>query len=237
MSGQDARDLGLLLRWSLTPRSRPSQSVAYQQLVKRLQQDAGFANRFDELVDGLGLFVLSADDYGVILGCRDESPFAIRLGDFRTAMRSDDRVVYGLIVLALGAWCFPRAVELDEFGEGARRVTVTELTHYLVQLAEELESHAEEDSEADHPELRAAWRLVLEGAHEKATADGRRAATTLAGKVKYTLEYLAGHGLLVADGDEAFRTTRALLTQLRELAANEAFALVREAMAAAEERA
>jgi len=92
---------------------------------------------------------------------------------------------------------------------------------------EQLDGRAEEDSEADHPELRAAWRLVLEAAHEKETADGRRTATTLVGRVKYTLEFLAGHGLLVGDGDEAFRTTRALLTQLRELAANEAFALVR----------
>lgn len=234
MSTRDARDLGVLLRWALTPRSRPSQSTEYRGLVARLQQDAAFAHRFDALVDGLGLFVLAADDYGVVLGCRDESPFAIRLGDFRTAMRADDRVVYGLVVLALGAWCFPRAVELDAFGEGARRVSVPELTRYLVELAEQLEGKVEEDSEADHPELRSAWRLVLEGAHEKATADGRRTATTLAGKVKYTLEFLAGHGLLVADGEESFRTTRALRTQLRELAANEAFALVCGAMGVGE---
>lgn len=231
MNGADARDLGLLLQCALTPKARPSQNVEYRRLVQRLQQDATFADNFHEMADGLGLFVLAADDYGVVLGCRDDSPFALRLADFRPAMRTDDRVVYGLVVLALGAWCFPRAVELDEFGDGARRVGVNELTHYVVELAEQLAASADADSEADHPELRAAWRLVLEGAHEKKTADSRRTATTLAGKVKYTLDYLAGHGLLVPDGDEMFRTTRALRTQLRELAANEAFALVRAAVA------
>lgn len=236
MTGGDARDLGVLLQYALTPRARPGQNVEYRRLVQRLQQDVTFADSFHELADGLGLFVLAADDYGVVLGCRDESPFALRLADFRTAMRTDDRVTYGLIVLALGAWCFPRAIELDAFGEGARRVEVGELTSYVVGLAEELAARSGEDTEADHPELRAAWRVVLEGAHEKPTADDRRTSTTLAGKVKYTLEFLAGHGLLVPDGKEAFRTTRALRTQLRELAANEAFALVRTALSDTGER-
>ncbi|TVR00897.1 MAG: hypothetical protein EA398_10955 [Deltaproteobacteria bacterium] len=236
MTGGDARDLGVLLQYALTPRVRPGQSAEYRRLVQRLQQDVPFANSFHELADGLGLFVLAADDYGVVLGCRDDSSFALRLTDFRAALRTEDRVIYGLIVLALGAWCFPRADELDAFGEGARRVEVGGLTSYVVGLAETLAARSGEDSEADHPELRAAWRLVLEGAHEKPTADARRTSSTLAGKVKYTLEFLAGHGLLVADGQEAFRTTRALRTQLRELAANEAFALVRAAHAASEER-
>lgn len=230
MNTTDAQDLGLLLRCALEPRRRPATDAEYRRVVDRLRREAAFAEAFDGLCDGLGLLPLAADDYGVVLGVRDDSPFAMRLNDFRVGMKQDDRMVYGLVLLAAAAWCWPRAAELDAFGEGVRRVSVVELTDYLSDLAGRLAEQATRDADADHPELRQAWRAVQRMAPTKATADGRRTATTLAGMVKYALEQLADRGLLRPDGDEVFRTTRAFRTQVRELAANEAFALVRRAL-------
>lgn len=235
MKPEDAHQLGLLVRFGLDPRTRPSHNADYRRLVQRMQRDAAFATAFEDLAAGMGLFVLSADDYGVVFGCRDDSPFAMRVVDFRSGMKADDRLVYGLVLLALASYCFPRAADLDEFGEGVRRVGVSDLTGYLVELSERLAETREEDAEADHPELEAAWRAVLRVAASKPTASGRRSATTLAGKVKYTLELLAKRGLLVPHGKERFKTTRALRTQLREMTANEAFELVRAAAPAVEE--
>lgn len=234
MNPRDAHALGLLLRFALTRRLRPAENPDYRRLVERLQRDGAFANSFGELADGMGLIVLSTDDYGVVLGCRDDSPFSMRLTDFRTSMKSDDRVLYGLILLTIASWCFPRASELDDYGEGVRRLSVPDVTGHLIELSERLAESADQDAAADHPELRQAWRIVLEGAASKPTVSGRRTSTTLAGRVKYTLQKLAEHGLLVPDGDdkkESFKTTRAFRTQLRDLTANEAFALVRAASA------
>lgn len=226
-------DLGLLLRFALTPRARPARSSEYRRLVERLQRDGSFLAAFQDLVDGLGLILLAFDDYGVALGCRDDSPFAMRLGDFRAAMKTEDRVTYGLVLLAIAAWCYPRAADIVDVGEGVRTVGVTELTHYVVEVAQRLDDAADDDAEADHPELRQAWRLVL--AEASAKPGGRRTASTLAGKVKYTLDQLVEHGLLRADGDESYKTTRAFRTQVREMAGNEAFALVRAAAGSGDE--
>lgn len=242
MKAEDAHDLGLLLRFALTPRRRPSRDPQYEQLVQRMQRDGTFADAFGRLAEGAGLIVLSVDDYGVSLGCTDDSPFAMRLADFRSGMSAADRAVYGLVFLAIAAWCYPKGSDLDEVSAGVRRLDVVELTDFLVELCERLrDEHTEDaevpdgqDGEDGDEEFRAAWRLVLEGAASKPSASGRRGSTTLSGKVKHTLEKLHDAGLVVRDGDpasERYRSTRALRTQLRELAAHRGFQLVRDASA------
>ena len=222
-------DLGVLLRCALDPQRRPSQDETYRRLLSRLRSEERFAHGFDDLLEGLGLWRLCTDDYGVQLGCRADSPFALRLSQFRPNLKREERMLYGLVLLATAAWCWPRAAELDEWGEGSRRLSVNQLTDYLQQLCLRLESRAGADPEADHPELREAWREVLRRAGSKPSAGGRRAPTTLSGAVAFALRKLADAGLLRSDGEESYRTTRALRVQLRELAANEAFKLVRAA--------
>lgn len=245
MKAEDAHDLGLLLRFALTPRRRPSVDPQYHQLVQRMQRDGTFADAFGRLAEGAGLIVLSVDDFGVSLGCTDDSPFAMRLADFRSGMSAADRAVYGLVFLAIAAWCYPKGSDLDEVSAGVRRLDVVELTDFLVELCERLRDEHTEDAEVPSgqdgqdpedgdEEFRAAWRLVLEGAASKPSASGRRGSTTLSGKVKHTLEKLHDAGLVVRDGDpasERYRSTRALRTQLRELAAHRGFQLVRDASA------
>lgn len=226
---RDALDLGLLLRCALDTGRRPSQDETYRRLLSRLRAEERFSVAFDDLLEGLGLWRLSTDDYGVQLGCRADSPFALKLAQFRPSMKREERMLYGLVLLATGAYCWPRAAELDEWGEGVRRVEVAELTHYLQQLCERLDERSDEDAAADHPELREAWREVLRRAAAKPTSDGRRSASTLSGAVAFCMRKLADAGLLRADGDESYRTTRAFRVQLRELSANEAFRLVQGA--------
>jgi len=234
MKADDAHDLGLLLRFALTPRKRPSQDPQYHQLVQRMQRDSVFSDAFGRLAEGAGLIVLSVDDFGVTLGCTDDSPFAMRLADFRSGMSAADRAVYGLVLLAIAAWCFPKGSDLDEVSAGARRLDVVELTDFLVELCERLRDERTEDAEIvdGDEEFREAWRLVLEGVASKPSASGRRGSTTLSGKVKHTLEKLHEAGLVVRDGDassERYRSTRAFRTQLLELAAHRGFQLVRGA--------
>ena len=225
----DALDLGLLLRCALDPARRPTQDETYARLLSRLRAEERFAHAFDDLLDGLGLWRLSTDDYGVQLGCRSDSPFALRLSQFRPSMKREERMLYGLVLLAAGAYCWPRASELDEWGDGVRRVGVAELTDYLQQLCTRLSEQSKRDPQADHPELREAWREVLRRAASKPSSDGRRSPSTLSGAVAFCLRRLSEAGLLRPDGEEEFRTTRAFRVQLRELAANEAFRLVQKA--------
>ena len=231
-----AYDLGLALRFGLSPRQRPAQSPEYRRVLERLEQDITFLQAFDDLLDGLGLTRLSVDAYGISLGCRDDSPFAMRLADFRTAMKREDRVVYGLVLLAIAGWCYPRAADLEHESGAARTVRVHELTEHIEALAQRVATNADADAEAGTPELREAWRSIVESS--SARPGNRRTTGTLSGKVKYTLEQLSSQGLLRHDdAEEVYKTTRAFRTQVREMGACASLALVRHATRALQEDA
>ena len=229
MTPSDAHDLGLLLRYALERSQRPTQNEAYRKLIERLRRDAAFDQAFSAMIEPLGLTKLAADEYGLQLGVKAESPIAMRLSDFAPTRGSGERMLAGLVLLALAAYCFPRGADLDELDGTVKPVTAPELGDYLVDLARRLEAEAERDPEADHPELREAFREVLARAESKPTAHGRVAPSTLQGPVSRVLGALAEAGML-RERDGAFMTTRAFKVQLAELGANEAFKLVRRAL-------
>ena len=227
---RDVHDAGRLLRFALTPKLRPSQQPAYAELVERLRTHAPFEATFRTLLEGMGLILLAADEYGVVLGCQEEGPFAMQLGDFRSGMKRADRLVYGLLQLAIAAWCFPRAEDLSASDAGLKRVPIRLFTGWLIDLCEQLEAECERDPEVGSPELREAWREVLRRAEARQTATGRRGAGSLSGMVQYSLELLEKQGLMRQDSDDeggTWKTTRAYRIQVRELAANQAFTLLR----------
>jgi hypothetical protein len=229
MTEGDARDLGLLLRFGLERGQRPTQNEAYRKLIDRLRRDPLFDQAFCAMLEPLGLTRLAADEYGLQLGVKGDSPFSMRLSDFAPPPGPGERMLAGLVLLAVAAYCFPRGADLDEIDGTIKRVTAPELGDYLLDLARRLEAQAERDPEADHPELREAFREVLTRAASKPTADGRAAPSTLLGPVSRILGALADAGML-REREGAYSTTRAFKVQLAELGANEAFKLVRRAL-------
>jgi len=230
----DAFACGRLLRFALSPKLRPSQDPEYAALVARLRSEPLLLAAFKGVLEGAGLMLLAADDYGVVVGCEDDGPFAMNLGDFRGSMSASDRMVYGLLLLAIAAWCFPRAEQLEQPSSAVARVSVLPLIEWLVELCQRLAGQDTEDPVEQHPELRQAWREVLRPAPARPTATGRRSASSLAGMVVHCLKALEGQGLMRHDSDEqggTWKSTRAYRIQVRELAANAAFRLVRAAVA------
>ncbi len=228
-------DAARLLSYGLRPKLRPAASPDYRELLRRFRQDAGLRARCEAVGRGLGLLILGASDHGIALGAEDDGPFAMRLADYRRQATSvADRLCHGLIQLAIAAWCFPTAQQLDERDSVAGvRVSVNRMVSYLVELCRQLKDRADdEDAEERSPELAEAWRTVLSRAETRATSDGRRAATTLAGMIAHALETLETGGLMRRVGDEDGGTWQALGSyrmQVRELAAHDSFLLVRQA--------
>jgi len=232
-------DAARLLSYGLRPKIRPGANPDYRELLRRFRQDAGLRARCEAVGRGLGLLILGATDHGIALGAEDDGPFAMRLADYRRQSTSvADRMCHGLIHLAIAAWCFPTAQHLEERDSVAGvRVSVNRTVSYLVELCSQLKDRTnDEDAEESSPELAEAWRTVLSRAETRATADGRRAATTLAGMVAHALETLETGGLMRRVGDEDGGTWQALGSyrmQVRELAAHDSFLLVRQASKAA----
>lgn len=228
-------DAARLLGYGLRPKLRPAASPDYQELLRRYRNEGALRERVFAVARGLGLLVLGATDHGLVLGAHQDGPFAMTLGDYRRKTATvAERLCHGLIQLAVAAWCFPTAQDLEERDSVAGpKVSVNRLVEYLVEIAETLKAEAgDRDPEGDHPELAEAWRTVLARAETRTSRDGRRSPSTLAGMVAHALESLESGGLfrrIDENGGGTFQALGSYRVQVRELAAHDAFLLVREA--------
>lgn len=221
-----AEDAAALLAFALRPRLRPAEDPVYADLLRRYRSEVPLRELVTVMARGLGLAVLGETTQGLVVGAEETGPFALRLADYRrSGLSVSERMIHGLIQLAIAAWCFPTAQSLeDPESIAGARISVRRLVEYLVSLSEELKSAADNDPQFGAPELEEAWRGVLSRAQTRGTPDGRRTASTLSGMVAHALEFLERGGLARRLNDDDGGTWQALASyrlQVRELAAHE----------------
>jgi hypothetical protein len=169
---------GRLIQWGLDPRSRPAQEKEYQGLIERYLDREPFRSLVQEVSRGMGLLILDVGEHGLILAPTEESLFALRPAQFRpTSASTDDRLVDGLVQLAVASTIFPRDRDLDDDSSIARpATTVEEVEETLRTICERLEeesrgrpdpSAAEEDIGRLDLERRRAVREVHTWATDK----------------------------------------------------------------------
>jgi hypothetical protein len=192
----DARDAGLLLRFALDHRLSPARHDAYGRLLDRYHTDPDLRTMFEETASGLGIRVLSSDRRtGLILTSEADSPFAVTDTTPWLRIRGGaDRMIYGVALGGIAAWCYPNARALRE--PGTRRVTAVDVDRLIRE-------HAAAVTAGDstlHDGLGQAWR---EYGHNR-----KQVAETPSGQLKRdctlrmcedALVMLAAFGLLVAD--------------------------------------
>src|SRR5262245_14840001 len=134
------REAARLVQWGLRVRARPAQEPEYQQLVDRYHDDPAFRSAVRAIAEGLGLALVDVGDYGAIVAPQDDSVFALRGADFRPASTTvEDRLLDGLIQLAIAAVVFPSPRDLEDDPAIARPpVTVSEIEDSLRALCERL---------------------------------------------------------------------------------------------------
>jgi hypothetical protein len=218
----------------LAPRLIPAENVEYLELVREFLSDAAFQDLTNAFAVGVGLRVLSVTaQSGVVLGTTAESPFQLRREDYHARMSASDRIVQGLIHIAIGAWCFPRAEDLREAEDVLpARLTVEQLVEYLHTVCEELKSREDRDGAVGSAEIRMGWQHILALGKYADSTDGRGSFATLAGKIRYALNFLAEHGFLKREGGDArpaWLARPAFRIHVRELAGHEAFSIVSRA--------
>lgn len=233
-AGDVAEKCGRLVRFALLPRLLPADDAEYLELVREFLSNAQFQDVAHAFALGLGLRVLNVSTQsGLVLGTTAESPFQLHREDYHSRMSASDRIVQGLIHLAIGAWCFPRAEDLREADDVLpARMTVEQLVEYLHTLCEELKAREERNVAVPSAEVRMAWQHILALGKYADSADGRGSFATLAGKVRYALNFLADHGFLRREGGDvrpAWLARPAFRIHVRELAGHEAFSIVTRA--------
>jgi hypothetical protein len=110
----DASAAGQLIGFGLTRGARPVEGSEYRALLDRYRTDLRFKDTVDTFAEGLGLEVLGTPRSGLVLAPEPNGPFANRLADLKTTMDAEEKLVFGLILVALAAYAYPNEVDLDE---------------------------------------------------------------------------------------------------------------------------
>ena len=237
VSVEDVVEGARLLAFGMRPKLIPSRDLIYSELVKRFAEHDPFRELTDAIAEGLGLTVLAVSSRtGVVLGPGEGSVFEQRFDDYaRRAVlgerRDLERVLHGIAHLAIAALAFPRPDDLaaDTY---VGRVSVEQADSVVREACTMLAAKAAAAEEAgdpleEAPELERAWRVYLRRPEAAPTKDGRLAPSTTRGVIAKALRFLADQGFLARVSDEyggTYRTTPRYQVQVRELAAERAFA-------------
>jgi hypothetical protein len=234
-AARDAAAAAQLVAFGLRPKLLPARDIAYGELVARYSQDDSFKGLVHAVAGGLGLLVLDAGKQtGIVLAAQEDSPFEIKMDEYarRTVAgnrRAADRVVHGLIHMAVAALGFPRPDDLaDDSYVG--RVSVDQVDAMVREACRALDerAHAAEENHdplEDAPDLERVWRAYARRPAAAVARDGRLTADSTRAMVAKAMKFLAEQGFLQAVGGESggYRTTPRYQVQVRELAAVRAF--------------
>lgn len=208
MDEEMLRQAGRLIQFGLQPRLYPGQDREYKDLLTRFRMDLEFDETVRAIAEGLGLDVALASDLGFFLAAQPGSVFAYTLGSFRrergTQASYDDRLLHGLAMVAIVAYFFPNAQDLEY--ERHPQATARDVDRFLRGVCEDLRRKSgDPDVLADKPEFEQAWHLYLRQPGAVETPDKRRAQRGALAIFDRCLSLLEERGLVrqVKEGQDA----------------------------------
>lgn len=204
-------EAGQLLQLALNPRSRPVENSEYRRLVNAYLDDGAFHQVVQQVAAGLGLEILEASGHGLVLGPSDsDSTFAMGPDDYREAIpgnrtNADDRLIQGLIQLAIASLVFPRPEDLEEADAEIARppVTVEEVEERLRSICDTLRRTYEEEG-ADMPaeniakRLYPAWHAYDSRIPDQDSENGRRSPRGTLRSIESGFGFLVRRGLFAS---------------------------------------
>ncbi|MGH4032892.1 hypothetical protein ACQB60_28610 [Actinomycetota bacterium Odt1-20B] len=197
ISRDDARDLGLFLRYAFDASASPGRLDAYGRVVGLFHASPELRTAANEVLRAMGATVLAADHTaGFVLAAEPGSPLAVVYT--RKLLPLDGtqhRLVYGLALAGLTAWCFPNARAVQE--PGTRRVTALDVDRLIRDQAAAIETGDTESDGGLGPAWEAYDRQHKQALETKKT--GRLGRKTTVKMCEDVLRLLASFNLLVAD--------------------------------------
>lgn len=233
------RSAGRLIQWALRAKAIPFNESEYRELMDRYIDQPSFRATVRQFADGLGLIILDANDRGLFLGTQDESVFALKPSEFRGGRGSaEERLLDGLVQLAIAATIYPRQQDLDEDSITAKPpITCQEVDETLRNMCAEYKRRAanQPDIVRDNIDqgLQEAWRVYERRPGVRTTKQGNISQSSTQGLIRKHLQQLAAHGcfITIEQGEtEMFRPTLRYQIQVRELAASKLYMQIRGKM-------
>ena len=232
-------DAGRLIQWALQPRKHPVAESEYRELLARYHDHPSFRDAIQAVADGLGLHIIKVSDFGMVLAPSEDSVFAITPLNYRPSSSTDERLIDGLIQVAIIATIYPNAQDLEGDAMLARPpITVDDVEATLQNTCNQLEEPARRQADPLVDDLEAglyeAWRVYRDKVQAKTTEDGRASSATTRGMISRGLEFLEKQGCLTyasRDEPKQYRPTWRYQTMVQEWSAQHIYAVVRSLLA------
>jgi hypothetical protein len=222
---------GRLLQWGLRVRSVPFNHDEYRELLDRYIDQPAFRTLVREIASGLGLIVLDATSRGLFLGTEDESVFGQKPSQFRGSTSAEERLLDGLVHVAIAATIYPRQQDLDEDSiEAKPPITAVEVDETLRSICSEFRQRNKDEpdveSDAIGRGLLEAWRVYEKRPGVKTTAKGNVSPSSTQSIIRKHLQTLVDHGCFLVtkrSSTELYRPTLRYQIQVKELAATKLY--------------
>jgi hypothetical protein len=231
--------VGRLIQWGLRTTARPVQDAEYQELINLYFDDLSFRSSVREVADGLGLIVVDASEHGIILAPSDNSIFGLKAADFRPgSSKAEDRMLDGLVQIAIATTIFPKARDLDEDPNLARPpVTIEEVENNLRSICKKLEEEAREVPDPQTSDEKRgiieSWRVYQRRLETMETKDERKARRATRRVIEFGLERLREFGCFTSlrtnDGT-VWQPTRRYQVLVQQLAATRLYEFLQQVL-------
>ncbi len=221
---------GRLIQWGLQPNAIPFNEPEYMELVDRFIDRLAFRATVREVAEGLGLVVVHVSDRGIFLGTSEDSSFAMKPSEFRSGTSGEDRLLDGLVQIAIAATVYPRQRDLDEDSYEAKPpISVSEVDQMLRELSESARNRTGESdlsNEQLQQGIQEAWRVYESRPAVRKLKSGQHAKDSAHGLIQKHLQLLANQGcftIVGSKGESSFRPTLRYQLLVKELAATELY--------------
>lgn len=221
----DVKAAAELITFGLARRVRPVEGSEYRGLLDRYRAELRFKDLVDTMAEGLGLEVLGTPRAGIVLVPDPGGPFATRLGDLRT-MDQDERLVFGLILIAIAAYAYPNEVDFDD--PETKLVDVIRIDEFLRAAIEGVRLSSEDDPDG---RARAAAEIYADLPSFVPTQTGRRARGCTLRSVEEVCGWLVSQGAAreaTTLGPDTFHLTDRFRLLVADSAGNAALEALRE---------
>jgi len=236
-------DAGRLIQWALQPRVHPVTKVEYQQLLDRYRDQVPFRECVQAICAGLGIEISAVGPMGMVLTATDASIFAMTSTDYRRSGSADDRLIDGLILVAILATMYPRAQDLEEDAQVVRPpITVEDVEKTLRTICEQLEAASQHQPDPSVQDLAAglieAWQAYRDRVATKIASNGRAGTGTTLQMINRAFDMLERQACVttsVRDGKKGYRPTWKYQVMVREASVARLAKAVRKLVAPEEE--
>jgi hypothetical protein len=235
------RDAGRLIHWALQPRRYPAKEPEYRELLAQYRDHSAFRDIIQAIAAGFKLHIIKASDYGMVVVPDEDSVFAVLPHHYRPSGNADERLIDGLIQVAIIATIYPNAQDLEDDAKISRQpITVDDVATTLQHIGTQLEEAArrQPDPLLDDVEagLYEAWRVYRDKTQAKKTEDGRVSSATIQGQITRGLNFLEERGCFRLKEQKRYQPTWRYQTMVQEWSASRTYDIVRSLLTPQSER-